>query len=536
MEDINKNITKTHLIWKISNINQETLKNGIFIRSNTFKTIIGDDEIKWSLKFQCFDNKVGIYWQRRSFDTDDFMVHFMLDVCDSKDQFKKSYKFERNLSEFTKNNYSWGWTFATFERILNIQNSSLYKENTLKFTATLTLNKIREKIKMPEPSEHLRNYAKYINSREFSDFTCISSDGKRFPIHRNILAAQSPVFEKMLKTNMSKNKSKTIRIKDVDGDTFLELLKFIYTREVENLKNVASSLIYAAEKYEINELKKLCTESLIENLSVDNALETLILADRFNEKTLLFECLQFIIKNFHVISNKDWKQTDSKLMLKVMKAIEKNYKKQIKSSPEENNLKFTVLFLGNKTLERSEKLRNYTKLLNSNDFSDFTCISSDGKEFPIHCCILAAESPVFEKMLKADMSENKSKIVKIEDVDGDTFLELLRFIYTKEVENLKNVASSLIYAAEKYEINELKKLCTESLIENLTVDNALETLVLADRFNEKTLLCECLQFIINNFDAINDEDWERIDSKLMLKMMKAIEKKYEKIIELQDSL
>lgn len=131
-----------------------------------------------------------------------------------------------------------------------------------------------------------------------------------------------------------------------------------------------------------------------------------------------------------------------------------------------------------------------TKLL-----SDFTIICSDGIEIPVHRLILANFSPVLDAMFRSDMIETNNSVVKIEDMDGETMVEILRFIYTQDVKNLMELAPKILYGAEKYELDKLKKLCAASMIENLCIGNAVEYFLLADRHNIQDLLKCCINFI-----------------------------------------
>jgi speckle-type POZ protein len=134
------------------------------------------------------------------------------------------------------------------------------------------------------------------------------------------------------------------------------------------------------------------------------------------------------------------------------------------------------------------------KLFETKDFSDITIICSD-KKFLAHRCILAERSSVFKAMLTTEMTEKKLSKIVIEDIDDATMQELLRFIYTREVQNLETLAPKLLYAAEKYDLYELKSICASHLTEEVSEKNVFENLVLADRHNEQQLLTVCMEFI-----------------------------------------
>jgi speckle-type POZ protein len=134
------------------------------------------------------------------------------------------------------------------------------------------------------------------------------------------------------------------------------------------------------------------------------------------------------------------------------------------------------------------------KLFETKDFSEISIICSD-KEFIAHRFVLAGRSSVFKAMLTTEMTEKKLSRIVIEDIDDATMQELLRFIYTKEVQNLEPLAPKLLYAAEKYDLSELKSICASHLTEHVSEENVFENLVLADRHKEQQLLNECMEFI-----------------------------------------
>jgi speckle-type POZ protein len=123
-------------------------------------------------------------------------------------------------------------------------------------------------------------------------------------------------------------------------------------------------------------------------------------------------------------------------------------------------------------------------LLDSGDGSDFT-INCGSTKLNAHQLILATRSPVFKAMLSHDMIEGNTQEVTILDVDPETFRLLLQYIYTSDVRPnslyFKQVRD-LIYAAEKYQLNELKNICFESLTKYISLGNISELAMLAHRY------------------------------------------------------
>ena len=73
-------------------------------------------------------------------------------------------------------------------------------------------------------------------------------------------------------------------------------------------------------------------------------------------------------------------------------------------------------------------------------FTDFEFLVGD-RVFPAHKGIVAARSPVFAAMFKADMKESRTQQVVIEDIESSIFEEFLYFLYTGQ---LKRSAADVI--------------------------------------------------------------------------------------------
>ena len=100
-----------------------------------------------------------------------------------------------------------------------------------------------------------------------------------------------------------------VEIKDIDADTFNEMIIFIYSGKAKNLQQNAASLLMAAEKYDLMELKQKCEVSLSHDLDIDNVLDTLVLADLYRASNLRDLALKFVADNRKIImSQKEWRE------------------------------------------------------------------------------------------------------------------------------------------------------------------------------------------------------------------------------------
>ena len=138
------------------------------------------------------------------------------------------------------------------------------------------------------------------------------------------------------------------------------------------------------------------------------------------------------------------------------------------------------------------------KLFLDKKFTDFK-IKCQGKIYECHRCILGSQSNVFEAMLNMDMKEGASGEVEINDVTTETMDILLYYLYHEEVEDAKLVDTNLMFAAEKYNVPGLLKLCVKHLKASLSMDNVLDILLSAHLIpNQEDLFNTASIFVYEN--------------------------------------
>ena len=95
--------------------------------------------------------------------------------------------------------------------------------------------------------------------------------------------------------------------------------------------------------------------------------------------------------------------------------------------------------------------------------------------------------------------------VEIKDTEPETLEQLLKYIYSDKLEcDMPNLASSLMTAADKYNLPKLKSLCEESICNNIEVSNAADILVLAHMYEASNLKAMAVDFIMNNFAKVSE--------------------------------
>ena len=79
----------------------------------------------------------------------------------------------------------------------------------------------------------------------FTDLT-IKCGGEEFKVHKAVLASQSPVFRRMLESDMKEQKTNVIEISDVDPMVMSDLLTYLYTGVAPNMDALTNKLLEVA--------------------------------------------------------------------------------------------------------------------------------------------------------------------------------------------------------------------------------------------------------------------------------------------------
>jgi hypothetical protein len=150
------------------------------------------------------------------------------------------------------------------------------------------------------------------------------------------------------------------------------------------------------------------------------------------------------------------------------------------------------------------------KMLTNQFLTDVTLKVKD-KEFKAHKVVLAAASPVFEAMFKEGTKEREDNYVNIEDMDSDVFEVFLRYLYSGQVDKLAEMFTDLFTAADKYDVQLLREICMQQMVKNISVDNAVEMLALADRYDVEPVKIQAQNLITNNIaDVMKTDSWASI--------------------------
>ncbi|KAG6456272.1 hypothetical protein O3G_MSEX009643 [Manduca sexta] len=161
---------------------------------------------------------------------------------------------------------------------------------------------------------------------------------------------------------------------------------------------------------------------------------------------------------------------------------------------------------------------DFENLLNNGLFSDVTMKSAEGTEYKVHKAVLASRSAVLKAHFEHNTTECYTNTIE-SPLEADVLREVLTFIYSDKAPRVDEIPEKLLAAADYYQLNRLKSLCEEALHKRLTVENAIETLQLADLHSANTLKQLTLEFIKDGQARLitTTDGWAKVKSVELIK-------------------
>ncbi|XP_033230068.1 BTB/POZ domain-containing protein 1-like [Belonocnema kinseyi] len=158
-------------------------------------------------------------------------------------------------------------------------------------------------------------------------------------------------------------------------------------------------------------------------------------------------------------------------------------------------------------------------LFNNEILSDVRFLVGRGAQqqsIPAHKLVLSSGSAVFDAMFNGTLA-TASVEIEVPDVEPVTFLAVLLFLYTDEIQIDPETVMTTLYTAKKYAVSPLEKHCVDFLRNNLTTDNAFLLLAQARLFDEPQLADVCLDTIDKSTnDALNADGFTDIDIETLI--------------------
>lgn len=157
-------------------------------------------------------------------------------------------------------------------------------------------------------------------------------------------------------------------------------------------------------------------------------------------------------------------------------------------------------------------------------YPDMYLVSGETR-LPCHKHMLAGCSVVFDAMFSHDSNEKKTNEVIITDVEPNALVKLLEFVYTDGVEDFEDLAHSLIYAADKYNMVNLKTLAVNEAVRTLDVTNVSDYITLGELVQSEYLMQRSFQFAHNNIEEVKKTNgWKALSQESLGKLFETVTK------------
>jgi len=136
--------------------------------------------------------------------------------------------------------------------------------------------------------------------------------------------------------------------------------------------------------------------------------------------------------------------------------------------------------------------------------SDFVIECIDNKEVHCHSIILNAASEYFQNMFATNTKERQEGRVFIKDLEKETCDIILKYIYTGKLDK-KQVTVELYKKANYLRLIELRDICSNYLMKNITNEDCVAAYLFADSIKDLGLKEACADFIEENTKDVADK-------------------------------
>ncbi|CAM6092566.1 unnamed protein product [Calypogeia fissa] len=119
-----------------------------------------------------------------------------------------------------------------------------------------------------------------------------------------------------------------------------------------------------------------------------------------------------------------------------------------------------------------------------------------------HKIVLSSRSSGFKRMLDSETTKPKT-VIRVEETSCSVMSAVIKFCYTAEINFTGRVtAQEVLKVANQYEIDYLKEVCTEELINTLNKENLTEILRLSKLCYAQRLQDAASKFVKDNFETM----------------------------------
>ncbi|XP_077993819.1 kelch-like protein 7 [Glandiceps talaboti] len=182
-----------------------------------------------------------------------------------------------------------------FDNAMPILSPSLVKEEPVE--ETVSSNPAICTASMKRQAQFLNSMNAMRKNQQLCDVE-LMVEGKTVPAHRLVLSACSAFFHAMFTSKYVEAQTAKVELKEVELATMNILVDFAYTGDVALTSDNVQSIMSAANRYQIIDVKEQCSKFLVKELSPDNTLGIRDFANFLNCAELLQEATNYSYEHF----------------------------------------------------------------------------------------------------------------------------------------------------------------------------------------------------------------------------------------------
>ncbi|XP_045028658.1 uncharacterized protein LOC116921110 [Daphnia magna] len=207
------------------------------------------------------------------------------------------------IHELTDTKESWSFKDARFQFNATSDGSLLKCEFCIKFATSSVIEMLAALERMTDCFFHQQTHCDV----QF----CFPNDEQPIGAHVKMLSSASSVFAAMFQHEMQESKTGHVLIQDTERNIFYQLILYIYSGQIRTswTEGTAQKLLLAADKYNVTQLAKECTNYLISNIQWDRAVDLMIWANLYSIYQVKEAAIEVVVKNRKQICLLDaWKE------------------------------------------------------------------------------------------------------------------------------------------------------------------------------------------------------------------------------------
>ncbi|CAL1299423.1 unnamed protein product [Larinioides sclopetarius] len=160
---------------------------------------------------------------------------------------------------------------------------------------------------------------------------------------------------------------------------------------------------------------------------------------------------------------------------------------------------------GNTSMDNLYTLRSLAAVLRNSSESSLkekVVLRVDEETQTVSKAVLCGLSPVFAKMFENDTREVNNNVVTITDIKMNVLKVLISFLYTGKLPDCDfDMLCDLYYAADKYDFAELRQICVDLIIPQISMENMHCVMKLAFAHGDELLKSTVMAVIATNIET-----------------------------------